>query len=162
MAPNGVFPTGLALVEAKFIRETGPPLNPDFSDKVVGGLEDLCLDDDLPLFPLILLLLLILILARLLGFPLFLFGVLAILQFIAHLSRGHDGERVPLLPLDHSRDGQDRVQGLFPGDFFHGYRDIALDVVAGNDVDAAFFRKQLQDALDAGFLKIEGYQPAGR
>jgi hypothetical protein len=50
---------------------------------------------------------------------------------------------------------EDRPQGCVPGNIVHDDSDLALYIIAGDEVEARDVRKQAQDAVDVGVLEVE-------
>jgi len=138
-----------------------PPLNAQISNKIFRRFDDLCLDHDLAQFPFFDVGLLFPGFSLLIRLLLSLKGRLTV-RFILLLfgERHHDNDVVRLF-FRKSLDVQDGIQRLVPRNAFQRQRDIALDVVAGNDADIAVFGHQTQHALDVRVLKIEGDDPVG-
>ena len=77
------------------------------------------------------------------------------LELLLEHGQRRDADQVALAHLAEQLGAQDDVERLIPGHVLHLDRDLALDVVGGDDVHLADVGQQAQDVVDVGAAEVE-------
>ena len=101
-----------------------------------------------------------------LRFPLGVVGAGQRFALLGELLDRDDADHAALVYLLQALDLEDRVERLLPGHIAQGHRELALDVVARNDIPAALRTENAEEVDDVGILELERDQlgpvrPAG-
>ena len=90
-----------------------------------------------------------------LRFPLGVVGAGLRFALLGELLDRDDADHAALVYLLQALDLEDRVERLLPGHVAQGDRELALDVVARDDIPAAFRTENAEEVDDVGILELE-------